>query len=141
MIERKVEKGGGKGKASKEGTTQQANVPQQQEKVRKDVPDWLVDSTPAFNAANLKEALILLLKQINGSKSPSSRHYRELLAAVESHGREYYADLPLVVGQMNSEGRMSAATLQVQLCEFRQFETAVAREESKKESNAAASRV
>jgi hypothetical protein len=69
------------------------------------------------------EALMSLGTRINQSKVPSARHFWKLLAEVEAHGRSYFKSFPLVTAQMKTTDRViSAVTLQVQLCEFRQFE-------------------
>eukprot|EP00747_Dinoflagellata_sp_TGD_P063786 gnl/TRDRNA2_/TRDRNA2_153607_c0_seq1.p1 gnl/TRDRNA2_/TRDRNA2_153607_c0~~gnl/TRDRNA2_/TRDRNA2_153607_c0_seq1.p1 ORF type:complete len:603 (-),score=141.02 gnl/TRDRNA2_/TRDRNA2_153607_c0_seq1:79-1887(-) len=69
------------------------------------------------------EALGKLRDRINASKEKSSEHFWKLIKAVEAHGRKYFEDLPLVVKQMQTkQHNMSAVTLQVQLCEYRQFE-------------------
>jgi len=69
------------------------------------------------------DALMALGARINESKVPSARHFWKLLADVEAHGRSHFKRLPLVAAQMKTKERaISAVTLQVQLCEFRQFE-------------------
>merc|ERR1711920_545999 len=68
------------------------------------------------------DALTVLVGRINKSKGPSAKHFWSLLGKVEEHGRKYYKTLPVVVAQMRTKPEsISAATLQVQLCEFRQY--------------------
>ncbi|CAK0803996.1 unnamed protein product [Prorocentrum cordatum] len=70
------------------------------------------------------DALMALGARINESDIPSAGHFWELLAEVEAHGRTYFESYPLIVAQMKTKARViHAATLQVQLCEFRQFES------------------
>jgi len=79
------------------------------------------------------EALMALGTRINESKAPSARHFWKLLAEVEAHGRSYFKRLPLVAAQMKTKERfISAVTLQVQLCEFRQFENYLKRSGGKR---------
>jgi len=79
------------------------------------------------------EALMALGARINESKVPSARHFWKLLAEVEAHGRSYFKALPLVTAQMKTKERfISAVTLQVQLCEFRQFESFLKRSGGKR---------
>lgn len=69
------------------------------------------------------EALGTLCKRINDSDASSAAHFWRLLAQVEAHARKHFQALGLVVSQMKTQPRnLSAVTLQVQLCEFRQFE-------------------
>ncbi|CAK0882050.1 unnamed protein product, partial [Prorocentrum cordatum] len=74
--------------------------------------------------ASPSDALMALGARINESDVPSARHFWKLLAEVEEHGRKHFGNCPLIVAQMKTEaGAIHAATLQVQLCEFRQFES------------------
>ena len=67
------------------------------------------------------EALMRLGARINESKTKSAKHFWTLLQKVEIRGRLHFKDMPLVIEQMKTKRKtMSAATLQVQLCEFRQ---------------------
>jgi len=77
------------------------------------------------------DALMALGARINESDIPSAGHFWELLAEVEAHGRTYFKSLPLVAAQMKTKG-ISAVTLQVQLCEFRQFENFLKRSAGKR---------
>jgi len=78
------------------------------------------------------EALGQLLARVNSSRSPSAIHFLLMLNEVEAHARSYFAHLPLVVAQMNTQERaMTAATLQVQLCEWRQYQAYMGRQAEK----------
>merc|ERR1712187_646005 len=69
------------------------------------------------------KALAKLCERVNQSSSPSCNHFWNLLAKVEAAGRKVFDGLPLVVSQMRTKRRcLSAVTLQVQLCEWRQFQ-------------------
>lgn len=75
-----------------------------------------------------REALVTLLQEANSSQSPSTKHFWAVLKSVEKMLRAKYKNLPLICKQANTkEGNMSAATLQVQLCEYRQFRHSLAR--------------
>jgi hypothetical protein len=75
-----------------------------------------------------KVALRSLLKNINESTSESAAPFWHKLQEAESVLREKFAKSPLVCAQLSTkEGGMSAVTLQVQLCEYRQFRHSVAR--------------
>jgi len=69
------------------------------------------------------DALIKLCDTINANKAPSAAHFWRVLAKVEDHGRKHFKKLGLVKKQMKTKPhQISAVTLQVQLCEFRQFQ-------------------
>mmetsp|Transcript_83895 Transcript_83895/g.234166 ORF Transcript_83895/g.234166 Transcript_83895/m.234166 type:complete len:517 (-) Transcript_83895:125-1675(-) len=88
-----------------------------QEKSMADVEEESVARSKAVGA------LGKLCKSINDSNVPSSKKFWKLLAQVEAHGRNFFAKLPLVAAQMQTaRRRLSAVTLQVQLCEWRQFQ-------------------
>mmetsp|Transcript_52250 Transcript_52250/g.122287 ORF Transcript_52250/g.122287 Transcript_52250/m.122287 type:complete len:643 (-) Transcript_52250:60-1988(-) len=75
-----------------------------------------------------KEALRQLLKQLNSSKTASAKHFWDVLKKVEVQLRQEFKDHPLVTKQANTPANgMTAVTLQVQLCEYRQFRHALAR--------------
>jgi len=79
------------------------------------------------------DALMALGARINESNIPSAKHFWKLLAEVEAHGRKYFGNYPLIVAQMKTKARViHAATLQVQLCEFRQFENFLKQSASKR---------
>jgi len=66
----------------------------------------------------LKEAK----SRINASDSVAASAFWSFLAEVEASAREAFKSFPTVVKQVSTrKGRMSAVTLQVQLCEWRQF--------------------
>jgi len=75
-----------------------------------------------------KEALQELLRIVNTTKTSGSQHFWNLLWEVEGLVRTTHKNLPLILKQVRTqEGGMSAATLQVQLCEYRQFRNSLAR--------------
>jgi len=83
---------------------------------------------PRAGPADNVQALAALLKIINGSQSSGSKHFWKVLAEVENLVRSKFKALPLVGAQANTKaGGMSAVTLQVQLCEYRQFRHFLAR--------------
>jgi len=68
------------------------------------------------------EALAKLLGRINHASEPSAKHFWQFLNIVEAHARKHFKHLSLVVEQMKTKPKsLSAVTLQVQLCEYRQF--------------------
>ena len=68
------------------------------------------------------EGLAVLCERINASKSTSAKHFWDLLGKAEDHGRKHFKKFPVTVAQMKTKHKhISAVTLQVQLCEFRQF--------------------
>eukprot|EP00435_Cladocopium_sp_Y103_P030721 s419_g7.t1 len=75
-----------------------------------------------------RSALRELLQKVNTSKSASAKHFWKYLAEVEAAMGKRFKHLPLVVKQAQTKAHaMSAATLQVQLCEYRQFRHSWAR--------------
>jgi hypothetical protein len=73
--------------------------------------------------ASPSEALSKLQERINSTTGKSAKAFWKLVGKVESHARKHYKKMPIIVKQMNTtKTRLRAATLQVQLCEFRQFE-------------------
>lgn len=82
---------------------------------------------PKGGPSDKKEALRALLKVANGAKS-ETKHFWSVLKKVESIIRAKFKKLPLVRAQASTkQGRLSAVTLQVQLCEYRQFRHSLAR--------------
>jgi len=80
------------------------------------------------SAAVPKEALQELLRIVNTTETSSSQHFWNLLWEVEGLVRKKHSSLPLILKQVRTQqGGMSAATLQVQLCEYRQFRNNLAR--------------
>ncbi|CAK0799964.1 unnamed protein product [Prorocentrum cordatum] len=68
------------------------------------------------------ESLADLLSKVNASRTCTAEHFWLLLRAVEASGREHFRQWRLILAQLSTESHcMSASTLQVQLCEFRQF--------------------
>lgn len=84
----------------------------------------LLEKSSAPDRAALRE----LLKKVNTSHSASAKHFWTYLAEVEAAMGKKFKHLPLVVKQAQTKVHaMSAATLQVQLCEYRQFRHSWAR--------------
>jgi len=70
-----------------------------------------------------EDALVQVRDWINESKCASAKQFWALLALTETKGRKHFKHLPLIAAQMKTRPRqLSCATLQVQFCEFRQFE-------------------
>ncbi|CAJ1427712.1 unnamed protein product [Effrenium voratum] len=75
-----------------------------------------------------RQGLRHLLGKVNHAKSASARLFWTYLTQVEKATCREFRHLPLVQKQAKTKpGHMSAATLQVQLCEYRQFRHSVAR--------------
>eukprot|EP00746_Dinoflagellata_sp_MGD_P149202 gnl/MRDRNA2_/MRDRNA2_81267_c0_seq1.p1 gnl/MRDRNA2_/MRDRNA2_81267_c0~~gnl/MRDRNA2_/MRDRNA2_81267_c0_seq1.p1 ORF type:complete len:636 (-),score=134.70 gnl/MRDRNA2_/MRDRNA2_81267_c0_seq1:164-2071(-) len=75
-----------------------------------------------------KKALSALLQIVNSSKTPSAKHFWSTLGKVESKLRCKFKSYPLVLSQIcTKQGKMTAQTLQVQLCEYRQYRHSIAR--------------
>jgi len=69
------------------------------------------------------DPLVQLLDRVNSSRSPSARHFFLLRSQVDAHVRNFWACLPPVVAQIQtSERAITAATLQEQLREWRQYQ-------------------
>merc|ERR1719330_918858 len=59
---------------------------------------------------------------INSSTDATSEHFWAYLAKVEEKAKQTFKDFPHVISQVTSEPRnMTSVTLQVQMCEWRQF--------------------
>merc|ERR1712060_809878 len=77
---------------------------------------------------NKRTALQSLLKIVNSAKGTSATHFWAILRDAENAIRTHYKKYPLVRAQADTKMRnMSASTLQVQLCEYRQFRHSIAR--------------
>jgi len=75
-----------------------------------------------------RAALTDLLKAVNLAKGDSAKHFWTSLKKSEMILRSHFKKYPLVCSQANTKARrMSAVTLQVQLCEYRQFRHSLAR--------------
>lgn len=75
-----------------------------------------------------KKALMQLVKVVNSSTDQSSKHFWTFLPKVEQQAREKFSKMKLFHAQLaTKKGGISAVTLQVQLCEYRQFRHALAR--------------
>jgi len=98
----------------------------QQKYLKQKAEDEANGITAQSAAASLKaasEALQKLRARINEHGSDSCKHFWKLLTKVETHAKTHFKGLPLVLEQMKTTPRqMSAATVQVQLCEWRQFQ-------------------
>lgn len=83
------------------------------------------------------EALGLLCERINTCDSDSAKHFWAFLQQVEQHAWKHFKDLNLVTAQMQTQQKgLSAVTLQVQLCEFRQFQNFIQRPSLKRPHSA-----
>lgn len=83
---------------------------------------------PKGGPSDKKEALKALLTVANKAKGTAGKHFWKVLQEVEAHVRSKYNKLPLVCAQASTKaGKMTAMTLQVQLCEYRQFRHSIAR--------------
>merc|ERR1712125_95176 len=75
-----------------------------------------------------RAALSVLLKIMNASKAVSTKYFWSVLKSTEKILRSHFGKHPLVCAQADTKtGRMTAVTLQVQLCEYRQFRHFLAR--------------
>lgn len=78
--------------------------------------------------ADRKEALQALLKIVNDANGTHAKHFWAILSDNEKIIRTKFKDFPLVCEQANTKrGGITAFTLQVQLCEYRQFRHSIAR--------------
>jgi hypothetical protein len=69
-----------------------------------------------------------LRKRVNSDKSVHAKHFWATLQEVEGHLRRKFKSLPLICAQAQTKQHsMTACTLQVQLCEYRQFRHSIAR--------------
>jgi len=83
---------------------------------------------PKGGPTDKKEALKALLKIANNAKGATGKHFWKVLREVEGHVLTKYKKFPLVCAQASTKpGKMTAMTLQVQLCEYRQFRHSIAR--------------
>jgi len=74
------------------------------------------------------QVLRKLLKEVNSAKSSSAKHFWTLLKTAEEGLRKKYKDHVLIKEQAKTkEHGMTASTLQVQLCEYRQYRHSLAR--------------
>lgn len=83
---------------------------------------------PKGGPSDKKEALKALLTIANKAKGTTGKHFWKVLHEVEGHVRSKYKQMPLICAQASTKaGKMTAMTLQVQLCEYRQFRHSIAR--------------
>jgi len=79
-------------------------------------------------AVDKREALSVLLGKVNAATGPAAKHFWQTVQNVERKLQTKFSKHPLVVSQTKTQrGKMTAVTLQVQLCEYRQFRHSVAR--------------
>lgn len=79
-------------------------------------------------AVDRRGALSVLLDKVNAKTGPAANHFWQTVQAVERKLQTKFSKYPLVVRQAKTQkGKMSAVTLQVQLCEYRQFRHSIAR--------------
>ena len=82
------------------------------------LPCMLPGAASGDNARDLNN----LLRVLNASQSDHAPHFWAYLKEAENHVREKFRSASLVCAQANTDhGCMSACTLQVQLCEYRQY--------------------
>jgi hypothetical protein len=83
---------------------------------------------PGGGSGDRTKDLQSLLKKANSLKSVHAKNFWSTLKDEEVHIRGKYKSLPLVCAQAKTKQHaMSACTLQVQLCEYRQFRHSIAR--------------
>jgi len=83
---------------------------------------------PGGGAESPKEALKELTRAVNRSAGPNSKHFWSYLPKVERLAQSKFQRLPLILQQVKTTvKKMSPVTLQVQLCEYRQFRNSLAR--------------
>lgn len=83
---------------------------------------------PRGGSGDRAEDLKSLLKLVNKSGSLHAKHFWAALQKSESLIRSRFKSLPLVLAQATTKKQcMTAVTLQVQLCEYRQFRHSIAR--------------
>ncbi|CAE7934628.1 NAMPT [Symbiodinium sp. KB8] len=71
---------------------------------------------------DMREALRRATKAANESQRRAARGFWSLLSQVEAMAKNRFAKLPLVLQQVSTGvGQLSPVTMQVQLCEWRQF--------------------
>lgn len=71
-----------------------------------------------------------LLKLVNASKSVHAKHFWACLGKAESIITRKFKSLPLICAQASTKKHsMTACTLQVQLCEYRQYRHSIARQQ------------
>mmetsp|Transcript_13481 Transcript_13481/g.26500 ORF Transcript_13481/g.26500 Transcript_13481/m.26500 type:complete len:706 (+) Transcript_13481:20-2137(+) len=79
------------------------------------------------NDAQGRELLLKVLKTANSFKTGSGKHFWDLLQQVEDAGQRALYDMPLALSELKTPRfQMSAATLQVQLCQYRRFRQSLA---------------
>jgi len=75
-----------------------------------------------------RELLLQALRAANSLKTGSGNHFWDLLQQVEDVGRRALYDVPLALEHLKTPRfQMSAATFQIQLCQYRRFRQSLAR--------------
>lgn len=83
---------------------------------------------PGSGSGDRGKDLKSLLKLVNASKSVHAKHFWDCLGKAEGAINKKFKSLPLVCAQASTKKHsMTACTLQVQLCEYRQYRHAIAR--------------
>lgn len=81
-----------------------------------------------FKDSDKKAGLKELLKVVNSAKGPPAKNFWSTLKKAEDLLKVRFKALPLVLAQTKTRQHgMTACTLQVQLCEYRQFRHSIAR--------------
>eukprot|EP00913_Durusdinium_trenchii_P029169 g27345.t1 len=77
---------------------------------------------PSNSMDDPRDVLGNATRAANSSQASAAQSFWRLLAKVESLAQKRFAQLPLVLEQVSTRpGQLSAVTMQVQLCEWRQF--------------------
>lgn len=81
-----------------------------------------IKDQPPTDSATIQGLVQLRDRIVAASKTPNGKAFSKVLANVEAKASKHFKSLPLVAKQfkMHKAG-LSCSTLQVQLCEFRQF--------------------
>merc|ERR1712139_63940 len=85
-------------------------------KERKANKDQPTDSATIQGLVQLRDRIVA------ASKTPNGKAFSKVLANVEAKASKHFKSLPLIAKQFKMhKGGLSCSALQVQLCEFRQF--------------------
>jgi len=76
---------------------------------------------PESGKEDPRDLLGFATRAANSSKTVAAQNFWHLLNKVESMARKRFGELPLVLEQVCNSAQLSAVTIQVQLCEWRQF--------------------
>ena len=89
---------------------------------------------PSSNMSNPRDVLVQATHAANSLDTETTQSFWQLLAEVEGLAQQRFRKLPLVLNQVSTvstttaAGELSVATVQVQLCEWRQFLDFLAKE-------------